>query len=119
MQRIENDPCDITAYLQQKGVASEHAHEAGLLIEEKDLDNSYLWSEPLLIASAMEVLRDLGHQEDYEVLALHTDWEALLIEAYDAGDELAASICLEYTAEKATQGPRSTGTWEGLKGFFK
>jgi hypothetical protein len=94
MQRIENDPCDIAEFLARKGV--QNALEASLLLEDKALDTTYLWSEPLLIASAMEVLLERGHQEDYELLGLHTSWEELLIEATSAGDELAASVCLDF-----------------------
>lgn len=96
MQRIDNDPYDITEFLKEKGV--EHALVAGLLLEEKDLDVTYKWSEPLLVACAMEVLQEQGYTDDYELLALHTPWEMLCADALVEGDELAFSVCLEYVS---------------------
>ena len=96
MQRIDNDPYDITEFLKARGV--EHALEAGLLLEDKDLDVTYKWNEPLLLSSAMDVLRQLGHQDDYELLALHTPWEKLCAEALLEGDELALWVCLDYVS---------------------
>ena len=117
MQRTENDPIDLTAFLREKGV--QHAEAVGHLLEDQSLSNTYLWSEPLLIDSAMEVLQDRGHTEDYELLGLHTNWETLLIEALDDDDELAASICLDYISDKSAADVPGNGAWDSLKGFFK
>lgn len=117
MQRIPNDPVDIAEYLRGRGV--QQADIAGYMLEDRTLDATHQWAEPLLVSCAMDVLKELEHTEDYELLALHTNWEGLRSDALNEGDELAASVCLDHTSDKAPKRYRD-GAWsKRLRAFFQ